>query len=263
MIGYIYITINLINKKVYVGQKLSNKYVPTYYGSGRILKRSIEKYGKENFVNVMLDVANTKEELNEKEIYYITFYKEKYKENCYNIAKGAVGGNTIKYMSNEQKQNFITKITKINRERCSTDEYKQLRTIQNKKRYESQENREKQRIVCTKAWSDENLRKKQSETLKKYFSENKKNSDYLNQKCVFELNGEKIIFNSVKELSNFLKEKYDYVPDRRKFLNMMKTKKPFIPFHKNNEKLQKLKGMVIYKLNESVETRCDECSTVG
>lgn len=38
---------------------------------------------------------------------------------------------------------------------------------------------------------------------------------------------------------------------------------PYKPFHKNNEKLQRLNGMLIYKLDKSVETSGDECSRVG
>ena len=38
---------------------------------------------------------------------------------------------------------------------------------------------------------------------------------------------------------------------------------PYTPFHKNNKKLQKMCGMLIYKLNSGVETIRDECSGVG
>ena len=38
---------------------------------------------------------------------------------------------------------------------------------------------------------------------------------------------------------------------------------PYKPYHRNNVKLQKLNGMLIYKLDKSVETNGDECSHVG
>ena len=78
MFGYIYITKNLINNKVYVGKKEKNNYDKNYYGSGTIIKQAIKKYGKENFINKMIDTADTLEELNQKEQCYVKFYKEEY-----------------------------------------------------------------------------------------------------------------------------------------------------------------------------------------
>lgn len=70
--GFIYITTNLINGKKYIGQKKG--YNDTYLGSGKILKLAIKKYGRENFKREILDYANSKEELNIKEDYYIHKY---------------------------------------------------------------------------------------------------------------------------------------------------------------------------------------------
>lgn len=39
---------NKINGKVYVGQHSSNE-LGTYWGSGKLIKRAIKKYGLENF----------------------------------------------------------------------------------------------------------------------------------------------------------------------------------------------------------------------
>ena len=49
MIGYVYITTNLINNKKYIGLKTSDVFVPNYFGSGKIIKKAINKYGKNNF----------------------------------------------------------------------------------------------------------------------------------------------------------------------------------------------------------------------
>lgn len=51
MYGFIYITTNHINVKRYIGQRKydKNEKWKTYLGSGIILTRAIEKYGKENF----------------------------------------------------------------------------------------------------------------------------------------------------------------------------------------------------------------------
>ena len=40
MYGYIYITTNLINNKIYIGQHKSKNYDKKYLGSGLLLKRA-------------------------------------------------------------------------------------------------------------------------------------------------------------------------------------------------------------------------------
>ena len=44
----IYLTTNLINGKIYIGL-LTNLKKKNYLGSGKILKKAINAYGKENF----------------------------------------------------------------------------------------------------------------------------------------------------------------------------------------------------------------------
>jgi len=86
----IYKTTNLINGKFYVGKDERNKN--DYLGSGLNLHRAIKKYGKENFIKEVLEYCSTKEELIEKEKYWIK--ETKAQELGYNIADGGWGGNT-------------------------------------------------------------------------------------------------------------------------------------------------------------------------
>ena len=87
----IYKTTNLINGKYYIGQDSKND--PSYLGSGKLLKYAIEKYGIENFQKEILETCNTKEQLNEREIFWIT--KLDAIETGYNIAQGGTGGDTL------------------------------------------------------------------------------------------------------------------------------------------------------------------------
>jgi hypothetical protein len=66
----IYKTTNLINGKIYIGQTKhpDNK---RYLGSGTYIKKSIKKYGRQNFLRETLEVCNTQQELNERELYWI------------------------------------------------------------------------------------------------------------------------------------------------------------------------------------------------
>ena len=93
MYGYIYITTNLIDGRRYIGQKKSNKFLhEKYLGSGKILKQAIEIYGKENFKVELLCECESKEELDEMEIYYIKFYHAQTSRKYYNICKGGEAG---------------------------------------------------------------------------------------------------------------------------------------------------------------------------
>lgn len=88
MYGYIYKTTNLLNSKKYIGQKKSNIFVKSYYGSGTLIKKAIAKYGEENFSVELIDFAMSADELDEKEIWYIKEFKSKHTYGNYNLADG-------------------------------------------------------------------------------------------------------------------------------------------------------------------------------
>lgn len=119
MYGYIYLTHDSLNNRYYIGQHKWTKYElldedytrgfekafrdrhgfdlfkidPNYLGSGKHLLNAIKKYGKENFYILdILDIAETKEELNEKEKEWIRYYKYNLGYNLYNISEGGDGG---------------------------------------------------------------------------------------------------------------------------------------------------------------------------
>jgi len=86
--GYIYKTINITNNKFYFGQH-KGKFKPNYFGSGKIIKSAINKYGKENFIVDPIVFANNKDELNNFEKYYISDNINN--KDCYNIMPGGNG----------------------------------------------------------------------------------------------------------------------------------------------------------------------------
>ncbi|MDD2285627.1 MAG: GIY-YIG nuclease family protein [Paludibacter sp.] len=72
--GFIYITTNMINGKKYIGQKKYMKHWENYLGSGVILRNAINKYGRDNFKREIIEDCITKEDLDRKEKYWISFY---------------------------------------------------------------------------------------------------------------------------------------------------------------------------------------------
>lgn len=91
----IYKTINNINGKIYVGQDTHNN--PKYLGSGIILKQAVDKYGSENFTKETLETCSNKDELNEREIYWIKKLNAQDRNVGYNICDGGSNGNSFTY----------------------------------------------------------------------------------------------------------------------------------------------------------------------
>lgn len=83
---YIYLTRNLINNKCYIGQHISYKEIDSYIGSGKLLKRAIKKYGKNNFIKEIIEYCKNEIELNEKEEFYIKKFNTQIPKG-YNISK--------------------------------------------------------------------------------------------------------------------------------------------------------------------------------
>ena len=91
MYGYIYLTINNINGKKYIGQKKSDIFLgERYLGSGTALGNAIKKYGKENFSVELLEECDSFEQLNDCEKYWILKFDAVNSENFYNIIYGGL-----------------------------------------------------------------------------------------------------------------------------------------------------------------------------
>lgn len=95
---YIYKITNLINGKVYIGRHSTKNIDDGYMGSGTVLRESIKKHGKQNFIKEILEYTKTFDELCNLEEEYIKKYKTKYGKMCYNISNKSCGyeyGNKI------------------------------------------------------------------------------------------------------------------------------------------------------------------------
>jgi group I intron endonuclease len=66
----IYKVTNTINGKIYVGKQTSTN--KNYYGSGKLIKQAIKKYGRENFTKEIIDEVVGDVLGSETEIYWIT-----------------------------------------------------------------------------------------------------------------------------------------------------------------------------------------------
>lgn len=108
---YVYLIENMINHKKYIGKRQCKCDIKqdAYLGSGKILKQAIKKYGKKNFKKTILEICSTKEELNDREKYWIKYFNACNNDSFYNIAKGGDGGDTFTQLPIEE-QNRIKEI---------------------------------------------------------------------------------------------------------------------------------------------------------
>ena len=107
MSNYTYMVTNNINGKVYVGSHSwkGEGLDLNYYGSGKIIKQAIEKYGKENFQVEVLYYYDTVEECRQDEERILTEYNVRDCPYSYNIKNAAVGM-TSEDMKGENNPNY-------------------------------------------------------------------------------------------------------------------------------------------------------------
>lgn len=189
-IGFVYLTTNIVNGKIYVGQHTITSGDWKYIGSGTLFKRALEKYGKENFKRRILKLCYSINQLNG----YETYYTLKYNPNLdpkigYNQIIGPVrrsgNKNPMSY------PNVRNKSIKANRKTTSNPGYRKRQSEIMKEYFKtheanfkgckhSEETKDKirQKLIGRKAWNkgkpaSEEQKIKQSIAMKGKFSNGK------------------------------------------------------------------------------------------
>jgi len=106
----VYMTTNLVNGKKYIGKDVKNN--PKYLGSGSLLKKDILIFGKENFKKEILEYCEDVKSLEEKENFWISYYKAVEDNEFYNIRNNVK--NWYSNASEEKKQYVKNKISNSN-----------------------------------------------------------------------------------------------------------------------------------------------------
>lgn len=199
----IYLVTNIINSKKYVGQtvhtadvRLSQHiYSAIKKNTNCVLHKSIRKHGKENFTIEILDTATNIEELNKKEVEWISNLNTHYiSGDGYNMNFG--GGSNFGYKASQETKDKISKA--------------------GKGKIHSQETRDLMSKIMTGrkvTWGD-----KVSEGVKKSYKENpeylataiaafKKASDLNRRQIEILKDGQWIIFDSIKECAESINAK--------------------------------------------------------
>ena len=145
MYGIIYKATNLINGKVYIGQtirSLEDRIIAHYHrrNDGTYFHNALNKYEKEDFSWEIIDYADSLEELDNKEIYWIDYYGSfNDKNKGYNSTSG---GESSKRLSDETKE----KIGNAHKGKIISEDHKQKLREALLGRYVSEETRKKRSI---------------------------------------------------------------------------------------------------------------------
>lgn len=179
--GYIYLTINLVNGKKYIGLHSTDLVVDKYYlGSGKDFITDLKRYGRKNFTQKILYYADSRKELEFAEKLFIRSRNAVSSKMYYNIHPGGSGGNMRIYMDKDKIEETDKKISESMKERWKDEEYRKKvveRTIEElnkpetrKKISEGVKNKRKNDKNYVKRQRENTITAMQTETYKKNLS---------------------------------------------------------------------------------------------
>lgn len=185
---YIYLIVNKVNHKTYVGQRKSSKrcYEDKYMGSGKHLRAAQKKYGIENFEKFLIQYCYSQEETDKAERLWIAEYRSRGKAE-YNIADGGHGSNGNKgkpawnkgvSMTEEQKRKISESKKGENNPNYGkhfSEEHKKNLSKALKGKPKSEEAKRNMSEAHKGKRLSEETRKKMSEAHKKYFENRRDN----------------------------------------------------------------------------------------
>ncbi|MGL5797901.1 MAG: NUMOD3 domain-containing DNA-binding protein [Cetobacterium sp.] len=144
MYGFIYLTTNTINGKMYIGQKNYKKDFRTYLGSGTALKLAVEKYGRENFVREILCECKDLEEMNHMEHFFTSLVDAENNPDFYNLK---AGGNQKGY--SQETRNKMSRL-KIGKKLSEDNRRKLLKSLVGREVSEATKNKISEKLKGVK-----------------------------------------------------------------------------------------------------------------
>jgi len=238
---YIYLTIDTLKKKFYIGKRTTSKEVKedSYFGSGTVIKNILKKHSKEEVIKrlhkIIICESKSAEENNVAEVYWVDYFKAPKNPNFYNIALGGDGGG-----AGNPSEETRAKMSKAQKGRVTSEKTKAKISSANKGRGKGRKLSEETKIKISNAgkgrkhseetkvkMSKRAVGKKHSEETKEKLSminKNKKLSEETKAKISKGLKGENCSAETRKKISELHKGRKRSEETRKKMCENSKGK---------------------------------------
>lgn len=167
----IYKTTNLVNSKVYIGKHVTQNLDDGYLGSGKLLRRAVNKYGVENFRKDILHVFDNEADMNDREREIVT---EEFvlQETNYNLCVGGKGG--FSYINTKLSK----QMKRVRKNNLATIPKEVLRENGRRNRRNNPFTREQNIANAAKAWTDEARDRRMKTRAERNFQQGENNSQF-------------------------------------------------------------------------------------
>lgn len=208
---FIYLTINQINKKKYVGKHYGFTN-DSYLGSGVLLQKAIKKFGKENFSRKILEICKSEKEMNTKEKEWIKKLNAVNNNEYYNISEGDEIGSGWKYahqwnkahpeQAKKRQQEAIARLRKWEKTHPEEREKNTQKLIQGSKEWRKNNPEQVKKIMKKVNLAKEEWQKAHPEEHQKQVNEWRQAGSIANSQKILCITTGKI-FNSQSEAARF------------------------------------------------------------
>lgn len=150
MYGFIYVTENILNGKKYVGQRAYKGRWHLYLGSGTLLRKAIKAHGATHFRRTIIEEAQTAEELNSLEAFYVEKFNAVADPNWYNLVPGGHANVTRGFTGKKHSEETKAKM-RVNHKRTVTENVSKASAANAKRMSSNKEARAKQSAAISGA----------------------------------------------------------------------------------------------------------------
>lgn len=167
---YVYKTINQINNMKYIGSHYGSLN-DSYFGSGIVISKALEKYGKHNFKKEIIEIVDSKDLLLEREKYWLKKFNCAVNPEYYNLTNVAGGGFMSDGKTDEEKK-IIREKQEVGRRAKRKQTVKKM--IQTKQNWTEEQKNNYGKAISSALndlpdWKKKELGKKRSEAAKTRF----------------------------------------------------------------------------------------------
>ena len=163
--GFVYITINLKNGKMYIGAHRGSEQ-DGYLGSGKLFLKALKKYGREMFEQRILSFAENEDNLFDLEKKFIFEYNAVEDKNFYNTTAGGKNpvmfGEANPFFGKTHSDEIKQKMSEARKGRIISEETKKKtsNSLKGKKKNFSEETRKALSDRFADMWNDPKFRGK-------------------------------------------------------------------------------------------------------